>query len=208
MFDVYRCNIITNVVVCFEAQIQDDGDVRIVGFYNKLPVFPHNETFTPICAGHAYICDLTFNHKNRGNYFANAIREATEEDIEAFYAPIRKGLKIDIKVNVGAEEAAKNPAKEEVAVEKNVTPSLIDIHDKIIRVSPHELKSDLLSDGRYLVDIQKDCRKMVICPSRDGRVICRNNTIQLFGLDRYLPFEGIQELRFRKDEGRLDLLLS
>ena len=208
MFDICRCNIVTDVIVCFEAQIQDDGDIRIVGFYNKLPVFPHNETTIPIRADHVYVCDLTFNYKNRGNYFANAIREASDEDIEAFYAPVRESLKIDINVNVGAGKMSKTPVKEEIEIEKEAIPAPIDIHDKIIRVSPHELKSDLLSDGRYLVDIQKDCRKMVICPSKDGRVICKNNTIQLFGLDRYLPFEGIQELRFRRDEGRFDLLLA
>lgn len=208
MFDAYGCNIITDVIVCFEAQIQDDGDVRIIGFHNNLPVFPHNQTFTPIHANHAYVCDLTFNHRNHRNYFANAIREATDEDIETYYAPIRKNLKIDINVNVEAEDVAKTPVKEETAVKDCISSEPIDIHEKIVRISPHELRSDLLPDGRYLVDIQKDCRKMIISPNKDGRVFCKNNTIQLFGLDRYIPFEGIQELRFRKDEGRFDLLLS
>ena len=208
MIDIQSCTVITNTIVCFETQIQDDGSARIIGFYNSLPVFPHRETFTPIEAKHAYICDLTFNHKNCANYFAKAIREATEEEIEEYYAPVRNRLKIDINVNVETEQMTKTPVEEEISVEKDIASAPIDIHDKIVRVSPYELKSDLLSDGRYLVEIQKDCRKMVIRPSRDGRIVCKDNTIQLFGLDRYLPFEGMCELRFRKDERKLDLLLA
>ena len=66
----------------------------------------------------------------------------------------------------------------------------------IVRISPTELKSDMFTDDGYQVKISPDGKKMSISPYSRSSNRCKNGILTLKGLDRLIPFKGIQGLEF------------
>ena len=61
---------------------------------------------------------------------------------------------------------------------------------EIIRRSPSELYSEMISDGRYDVKLAKDGSHMFIVPNVEGIAVCVNHCIRLPRLGDLIPFAG------------------
>ena len=61
---------------------------------------------------------------------------------------------------------------------------------EVIRRSPSELYSEMISDGRYDIKLAKDGSHMLIVPNVEGIAVCVNHCIRLPRLGDLIPFAG------------------
>ena len=93
-----------------------------------------------------------------------------------------------------------------IPIEEIIEPKLQTVSDEgkaeeepvisIVRISPSELKSDIFTDEGYQVRISPDGKRMSITPFSRSSNRCKDGILTLKGLDRLIPFKGIQGLEF------------